>query len=250
VFSGSGGLYAEDKDSTYTNSIGMEFVLIPAGIFMMGADKNIEEPYDQELPSHKVKISKPFYLGIFEVTQQQWADVMGDQPSMYKGKDNPVEMVNWEDVQEFITRLNQKEGHSRYRLPTEAEWEYAARAGSTSAYYFGNDGAQLADYAWFADNSSNSTHPVGQKRPNAWGLHDMLGNVWEWLGDRFNGTYYENSPFEDPSGPTSGTRRVLRGSSFGSSALQCQTTRRLSFSPALSSDEFGFRLALSVEDRK
>jgi formylglycine-generating enzyme required for sulfatase activity len=165
-------------EKTYTNSIGMEFVLIPSGSFMMGADKNFEDASDDETPRHRVTISQPFYLGKYEVTQGEWAEVMGSNLSRFKGRSNPVENVSWDDAIEFIRRLNQKEGHCRYRLPAEAEWEYAARAGSASTYSFGDDAGQLGRYAWYGGNSGDSTHPVGQKEPNAWGLYDIHGNVW------------------------------------------------------------------------
>jgi formylglycine-generating enzyme required for sulfatase activity len=135
----SGGvLDAQAADKTFTNSIGMEFVLISAGLFVMGADKNFEDADDDETPRHQVRISKPFYLGKYEVTQEQWSTVMENNPSQFKGRNNPVEQVSWNDAQEFIKHLNRKEGHKRYRLPTEAEWEYAARAGTTTTYSFGD----------------------------------------------------------------------------------------------------------------
>jgi formylglycine-generating enzyme required for sulfatase activity len=165
-----------------TNIIGMEFVLIPAGSFTMGDDG--ESADDDEKPRHRVTISQPFYLGKYEVTQMQWAVVMGNNPSRFKELSNPVENVSWNDVQEFIRRLNQMLlGARKYRLPTEAEWEYAARAGTTSAYSFGDDAGNLYRYAWYKGNSEDKTHPVGQRDPNAWGLHDMHGNVWEWVED-------------------------------------------------------------------
>ena len=170
-------------DSSFHNSIGMEFVLIPSGSFVMGRDPLFEEDRDDELPQHKVNISKPFYLGKYQVTQAQWVAVMEDNPSGFKGPANPVEQVSWNDAQEFIKRLNVKEGHNRYRLPTEAEWEYAARAGADTVYFFGNDENILPVYAWFIDNSRKTPHPVGKKRPNAWGLYDVHGNVWEWVQD-------------------------------------------------------------------
>jgi formylglycine-generating enzyme required for sulfatase activity len=149
----------------------------------MGANKNFEDASDDETPQHRVSISKPFYLGKYEVTQAQWEAAMGSNPSEFKGRDNPVELVSWEDAQEFISRLNRKEGHSSYRLPTEAEWEYAARAGSISAYNFGDDSGQLQSYAWYGEeHNAGSTHPVGQKQPNALGLYDMHGNVGECGG--------------------------------------------------------------------
>jgi formylglycine-generating enzyme required for sulfatase activity len=160
---------AQAAEKTHTNSIGIEFVLIPSGSFTLGADKNVEAAKDRETPQHRVNISKDFYLGKYEVTQQQWVAVMGSNPCRFNGLSNPVEQVSWDDAQEFIRRLNQQEGHNRYRLPTEAEWEYPARAGTTSTYYFGDDVGSLSDYAWFDGNSDDTTHPVGQKQPNAWG---------------------------------------------------------------------------------
>jgi formylglycine-generating enzyme required for sulfatase activity len=238
---------AEELARFYTNSIGMKFVLIPAGTFMMGAEKKLEGTHDYELPSHQVTISKFFYLGVYEVTQGQWQAVMGNNPSKFKGKDNPVEQVSWKDIQVFIRRLNQKEGHSRYRLPTEAEWEYAARARSTSIYYFGDDESQLGDYEWYRANSGNTTHPVGQKRPNAWGLYDILGNLTEWAEDWFGETYYANSPSVDPTGPSSGSMRALRGGCWASDARGSRSAYRGGNSPDYSDQIEGFRLALSLE---
>jgi formylglycine-generating enzyme required for sulfatase activity len=245
VFS-SGPVTADELANTYTNSIGMKFVLIPAGSFMMGADKNFEDASDEELPRHQVRISKPFYLGVYEVTQKDWAAVMGNNPSKFKGEDNPVETVSWDDAQAFVARLNQKEGHSRYRLPSEAEWEYAARAGSTSAYYFGDNESQLGDYAWYEDNSGQEAHPVGQKRPNAWGLYDMIGNVWEWAQDRY-GSYYANSPSADPIGPFLGDSRINRGGGWNRGARLCRSASRVGYDPARRNEDRGFRLAFSPE---
>ena len=145
-------------DKTWVNSIGMEFVLIPAGSFMMGS----EEGESDERPVHQVTISRPFYLGKYEVIQAQWQAIMGNNPSLFQGDPKlPVEQVWWTDVQEFIRKLNAKEGGNQYRLPTEAEWEYAARAGSTTTYSFGGDASRLGEYAWYKDNSGGKTHPVG-----------------------------------------------------------------------------------------
>jgi formylglycine-generating enzyme required for sulfatase activity len=237
---------AEELSSTYTNSIGMKFVLIPAGTFMMGADRNYEGANNDEQPLHQVTISKAFYLGVYEVTQGQWEAVMDNNPSEFKGTDNPVERVTWEEAQAFITRLNQKEGHSRYRLPTEAEWEYAARAGSTSTYYFGDDFSQFGAHAWYHANSDETTHPVGQKRPNAWGLYDMIGNVWEWTGDWYGQSYYANSPSVDPTGPSSGPVRVLRGCGWSLIAGRCRSARRAMSDPNNRVGTFGFRVAISL----
>jgi formylglycine-generating enzyme required for sulfatase activity len=158
-----------------------------------------------------------------------------------------VEQVSWDDIQVFIQRLNQKEGHNRYCLPTEAEWEYAARAGTTSTYSFGDDADNLGQYAWYYDNSGIRMHPVGQKRPNAWGLYDMHGNVWEWVQDWYGGGYYSSSPSTDPKGPSSGSRRVIRGGCWGTFAEYCRSAFRFDRRPGVRRDGLGFRLALSPE---
>ncbi len=203
----------------FENSVGMEFVLIPAGEFMMGSPEG-EGDYD-ERPQHKVIITRPFYMQTTPVTQAQWKKVIGRKflrrtknPSYFKGDDLPVERVSWKDAQRFLEKLNQKEQKGRYRLPTEAEWEYACRAGSATKYSFGNDEGRLGEYAWYDKNSGGKTHPVGQKKPNAWGLYDMHGNVWEWCSDWYDKDYYRNSPSRNPKGPTNGRYRVLRGGSW------------------------------------
>jgi len=197
-------------ESTFRNSIGMEFMRIPAGTFQMGS--NDPNAYNDEKPVHTVRISKPFYLGKYEVTQGQWEAIMGKNPSQFQGGPKlPVESVSWEDVQEFIRRLNAEEGRKSYRLPTEAEWEYAARAGTMTAYSYGDDARQLEEYAWYQENSGKKTHSVGQKQPNAWGLYDMHGNVGEWVQDWYGP--YTTGAVEDPVGPSSGLFRVNRGGS-------------------------------------
>ena len=220
-----------------TNSVGMTFVRIPAGSFMMGSDNGDSD----EKPVHRVKISRSFYIQTTEVTQAQWKAVMGNNPSRFKGDNLPVERVSWNDAQEFIKRLNRKEGGSKYRLPTEAEWEYAARAGSTGAYCFGDDKSRLGDYAWYISNSGNKTHRVGAKKPNRWGLYDMHGNVWEWVQDRFGS--YSSSPSTDPSGPSSGTDRVDRGGGWSASAGHCRSANRVRGEPGLTDNDLGFRVA-------
>lgn len=177
------------------NSIGMQFVLIPAGEFQMGS----ETGYNDEKPVHTVRLTRPFYLGQYPVTQGQWQAVMGNNPSHFTSDPNrPVEYVSWDDVHQFIAKLNAREGVKLYRLPTEAEWEYAARARATTAYRFGSDEQQLAAYAWYDRNSGSTTHPVGQKQPNAWGLCDMHGNVWEWVQDWY-GSYAAGAGSTSPA---------------------------------------------------
>ena len=232
----------------FTNSIGMEFVLIPAGTFQMGCSSEAEECADDEKPRHEATISRPFYLGKYEVTQAQWQAVMGNNPSKLKGADHPVEHVSWEDAQEFIKKLNEKEGHTRYRLPTEAEWEYAARAGSTTAYSFGDDGDESWPYAWHCgDCRKGPTHPVGQKLPNAWGLFDMHGNVWEWVHDWYGREYYSAEAVTDPRGPEAGEERVQRGGGWNAPAQGLRSAMRASSAPGDGDFETGFRLALSPE---
>jgi formylglycine-generating enzyme required for sulfatase activity len=208
-------------NATFVNSIGMSFVRIPAGEFRMGSHQGDSD----ETPVHKVRISRPFYLGRYEVTQGQWQAVMGNNPSHFTGDPTlPVEQVSWEEVQGFVHTLNAKEGGTAYRLPTEAEWEYAARAGSRTPYSFGNDASMLGEYAWYGENAGGRTHPVGQHPPNAWGLYDMYGNVWEWVQDRYGP--YDGEAVIDPQGPSEGSYRVYRGGGWGTFAENCRSSDR------------------------
>jgi formylglycine-generating enzyme required for sulfatase activity len=198
-----------------------------------------------------VRITKPFYLGKFLVTQEQWAAVMGNNPSRrFKGPKNPVEMVAWNDCQEFLEKLNAKIGTQRgkFVLPTEAQWEYACRAGSTTRYCFGDDESGLGEYAWYRANSDMKTHQVGEKKPNAWGLYDMHGNVWEWCADWYGG-YYANSPTDDPTGPATGSDRVLRGGSWINVTGNCRSANRFWITPVYRSDDLGFRVSQVPVDR-
>ena len=163
-----GSIKEPEKIAKQDNSIGLKFTLIPAGEFYMGS-----EEYDEEKHVHKVRINNPFYLGTYPVTQREWKAVMRRNPSDFKGDDLPVEVVSWDNVQKFIKKLNEKEGTGKYRLPSEAEWEYACRAGTTTRYLFGDDESELGDYAWYGENSDGKTHPVGQKEHNPWGLYDI-----------------------------------------------------------------------------
>ncbi len=233
--------YTVSNFEIYTNSIGMEFVLIPAGEFMMGSNEQ-----DSEQPIHKVTIEQAYYLGRYEVTQEQWVAVMGDNPSHFKGDNNPVESVSWNDVQEFVRKLNEMESTDKYRLPSEAEWEYAARADTTNAYSFGNSASILGDYAWYSSNSGSKTRPVGQKKPNPWGLYDMYGNVWEWCQDSWHSNYEgaptDGSTWEDGSL----SYRVIRGGSWSVSADNCRSAFRFSFTPDVGYYVLGFRLLREV----
>ncbi len=196
----------------YKNSVGMELVLVPDGEFLMGSPRREPGRDGSERPQHEVRITKAFYIGAHEVTQEQYAAVMGKNPSKFPGARNPVERVSWHDAVEFCARLSEKDGQT-YRLPTEAEWEYACRGGSTTAYSFGSAPRRLGDHAWYSRNSGEKPHEVGLKLPNAWGLYDVHGNVWEWCQDWYDDDY-RSSTAEDPTGPTSGTYRCVRGGSW------------------------------------
>ena len=210
---------------------GMEFVWIPAGEFLMGSTSS--EADGDERPLTRVRISRGYWLGRHEVTQA----VTGTNPSEFSGCGRcPVETVSWDDAQEFIRSLNGRAGGSRYRLPTEAEWEHAARAGTAGDRYAPN----LDAIAWYGDNSGDRPHPVGQKAPNAWGLHDMLGNVWEWVQDWYGD--YPGGAVTDPGGPGSGSIRVIRGGGWDSGAGYCRGPGRFNGSPGVRVIYLGFRL--------
>jgi len=177
-----------DQQADLGGGVKLDLVLVPAGSFSMGSDSRLLA----EDPVHQVTFAKPFYMGKTEVTQRQWESIMGTNPSRFKGQDNPVEAVSWNASQEFIKKLNEKTGR-KFSLPSEAEWEWACRAGAATRFCFGDSDASLGDYAWYSANSSAGTHPVGEKRANGWGLHDMHGNVWEWCVDIWHQSY-EGAP--------------------------------------------------------
>lgn len=231
----------ETSDIFTSKTTGMEFIKILDGDFMMGSNE-----YHNEIPVHKVKITKPFYLGRCPVTKKQWTKVMGSNPSHFEGNNNPVELVSWDDAQNFIKKLNQMESTDKYRLPSESEWEYACRADTTTIYYFGDDESKLGGYAWYSGNSGRRTHPVGMKKPNPWGFHDMNGNVWEWVQDirhdDYDGASSDGSAWEDENS----SRRVLRGGSWSNLARGCRSASRDYCLHDYRKDNLGFRVLKEI----
>ena len=236
----------EVDDSTFTNSIDMEFVKISAGDFLMGAPEDEKYSDKEERPVHQVTIGNDFYIGVYEVTQDQWEEVMGENPSSFTGDGYlPVEKVSWAQVNEFIDALNDMEGTESYRLPTEAEWEYAARAGTDTAFSFGDDTSMMPDYGWFDDNSEDKTRPVGMKEANPWGLYDVHGNVAEWVQDEYHSNY--NKAPTDGSEWTNGVdRRVIRGGSWDNAEVNCRSAARESIGEGSRMNYIGFRLVKEI----
>jgi formylglycine-generating enzyme required for sulfatase activity len=228
---------ADTVEITTVKNLGMSFVTIPAGTFMMGEGGE----------AHQVTLTKGFELGVYEVTQEQYEQVMGSTPSHFRGPQNPVEQVSWNDAVEFCRKLSElpaeKAAGYVYRLPTEAEWEYACRAGTDTEYSFGDSESQLGGYAWYDENSGLTTHPVGGKRPNAWGLYDMHGNVWEWCQDWYGA--YPSGSVTDPPGAASGSARVYRGGSWFHYSDDCRSAFRNGSTPDDRSFGLGFRVLRS-----
>jgi|AntRauTorcE11898_2_1112593.scaffolds.fasta_scaffold04834_3 formylglycine-generating enzyme required for sulfatase activity len=221
---------------------GMELVKVEGGCFDMGCTIEQSNCDDDEKPVHEVCVDD-FYISKTEVTQKMWRKVMGNNHSRFDNCDNcPVENVSWKDVQEFIRKLNHKT-NGNYRLPTEAEWEYAARGGKKSQDYKYAGSNDIGSVAWHFNNSGGKTHPVGQKQPNELGLYDMSGNVWEWCSDRYDSDYYKNSPRNNPQGPNSGSARVYRGGCWRYGARYCRVAFRDRVSPGLTRSNLGFRLS-------
>jgi len=235
---------------------GIVLRLVPAGEFDMGA-LSAEEPwhrhgegerrklYKDDYPLHRVKISEPLYIGKYEVTQEQWKAVMGNNPSGFKGDNLPVEQVSWDDVQEFCRKAD-----DGLRLPSEAEWEYACRAGSTTKWCFGDNEDTLDEYAWYYENSGKKTHEAGTRKPNAWGLYDMHGNVWEWCEDVWHESYDGADRPDDGSAWTSGgeqSRRVGRGCSWGDGARVTRSAYRIGGEPDDRGNRLGFRVVVDAE---
>ena len=229
------------EDYFLVNGVSLEMVYVEGGSFDMGATTEQGSNADSdEKPVHSVTLSD-YYIGKCEVTQELWEAVMGSNPSNLKGAQNPVENVSWNDCQNFISRLNSLTGRT-YRLPTEAEWEYAARGGNKSRHYKYSGSGNIGNVAWCADNSGYKTYAVGTKSPNELGIYDMSGNVWEWCSDRYGG--YSAGAQTNPQGPSSGSRRVCRGGSWCLSADYCRVSHRFSYDPGFSSDYYGLRLVL------
>jgi len=237
-----------DRQDTPKTKSGPEMVLLPGGTFTMGDDK---EP---DATPHEV-VLRSFYVDKRLVTQAEYQRVMGKNPSRWKADENPVEQVRWSDAVRYCNARSRLDGldpcydlqtwecnfdANGYRLPTEAEWEYACRAGANTAYSFGNSPSQLKDYAWFKDNSGSRPHPVGQKRPNPWGLYDMHGNVWEWCNDFYKVDYYQDSPQENPKGPKAGETKVVRGGAWKFSADSCRSGYRYNEDPGYVDACFGY----------
>lgn len=241
----------------FTNSIGMTFRRVDAGSFLMGSPRIASSPFLSET-QHLTTLTQDYYMGCTQVTQAQYQKVIRENPSVFPGKKHklnpsqssyPVENVSWYQAYAFCLFLSslpeEKEAGRVYRLPTEAQWEYACRAGSTSAYCYGDDSSILDLYAWHGNNSSASTHPVGTKRPNAWGLYDMHGNVLEWCADWY--APYPNGTCTDPKGPATGYGRVFRGGSFDLCHQMCGSAFRSMNHPTYRMHNLGFRVAMCTD---
>jgi Uncharacterized conserved protein len=229
---------------TFTNPFtGMEFVLIPAGEFKMGSTLNpLKGMFSSESPAHEVTIEYNFYLGKFPVTQRQWVAVMGENPSHFKDNNRPIENISWDEIREFIKKLNEMEGTDKYRLPSEAEWEYACRAGTQTKYFFGNDESKLKEYVWYTKNSGRETHPVGKRKSNHWGLYDMNGNVWERVLDTWYGTY-TGAPSDGSARENGDTScQPMRGGAWSAPAGYCRSATRLIIKSKSRGSHIGFRL--------
>jgi len=253
------GLVEANPEKTFILPGGaeIEMVWIEPGTFMMGSPDTDDMAQDREKPQHEVTITQGFYLGRYEITQAQWESVMGTRPwegqklgtgEVYhrEGPDYPAVYVSWNDIQILIKSLNRTEGSGVYRLPTEAEWEYACRAGTETLWSFGDDESRLGDYAWYYDNALGAgeeyAHEVGTKLPNPWGLYDMHGNVEEWCQDWYDTSYYATLSTQDPTGPSTGSARVMRGGYFGSYARYVRSAFRDGGSPGFRGSLVGARL--------
>ena len=267
-------IYKNKKGQTEAEfKYGIKMVYVKGGEFLMGQSDEEREWlikkfgmnkyklfYKDEKPQHKVYV-KSFWIGKYEVTQKIWKAIMGNNPSHFKGDNLPLEKVSWNDVQNFLKKLNEKTGLN-FRLPTEAEWEYASRGGNLSrgykysgsnnpdevGWYWRNSGDNYLKGDWSFEKNNNKTHPVGMKKPNELGIYDMSGNVWEWCGDWYDKNYYSKSPYKNPEGPSSGSHRIERGGSWNYGARFMYCIVRLSLKPSYRSGDLGFRLVLYSVD--
>lgn len=258
VFSAPGKIAesnAERETITITlpGNVEMKFRLIPAGSFLMGSPESEQDRESGEGPQHKVTISRPFYMAIHEVTHEQWKAVTGEIRN-YAGFDGsnfdvPMMTTSWQECSDFIEKLNDL-GIGKFRMPTEAEWEYAARAGSTSRFYWGDDPdyMDIEDYAWFDENAEGEGHPVGEKEPNPWGLYDMAGNVWEWCQDWYS--EYGGEDQVDPVGPENGESKVFRGGEWFNPPQNCRSAYRGKFPPGNWLYFGGLRLVMEVSEEQ
>ena len=241
------GTSSTSKPQTVTvenNGMNVSFKMMPveAGTFTMGATDEQENPDEDEKPAHLVTLTEDYYIGETEVTQELWEAVMGSNPSSSKGKTLPVEQVAWVDCQQFINKLNELTGKT-FRLPTEAEWEYAARGGNKSKGYQYSGSNNIDAVAWYEENSRGGKfHPVKTKKANELGIYDMSGNVYEWCQDRFD--RYSSSSQTNPTGPAAGSERVFRGGGWGSQTKYCRLSFRNYQSPGTIRDDLGLRLVL------
>ena len=221
----------------------MKLVRIPAGKFMMGSPATEKGRFKDEGPQRQVTISKAFYMGVTEVTQTQYECVTGKNPSKFKGPQNPVDQVSWDDAMAFCTALSKKTRRA-VRLPTEAQWEYACRAGTKTRFSFGDDDKDFDAYGWCKTNSGGKTHPVGLKKPNAFGLYDMHGNVWEWCRDWHDAKFYANAKNVDPENTTAAKYRVVRGGSWKHLPQRCRAADRPGIPTNCRRTDVGFRVVV------
>ena len=240
----NGGGESEDSNQTFTvNGVSFDMIAVEGGTFTMGAtSEQGSDAYDDEKPAHQVTLSS-YYIGKTEVTQELWQAVMGSNPSKFSGTNLPVEKVSWEDCQSFVIKLNELTGKN-FRLPTEAEWEYAARGGNKSNGFKFSGGNNIAEVAWYSKNGNKISHPVATKAPNELGIYDMSGNVWEWCSDWYSSSYYTSSSQTNPTGPNSGSYRVYRGGSWSGNDRYCRVSHRDSNYPSYRFNYVGLRLAL------
>jgi formylglycine-generating enzyme required for sulfatase activity len=233
-----------EKHILEINNISVDLVKIPAGEFQMGSISEL--PYALETPVHSASISYEFFIGAFTITQEQFAAIMGTNPAHFRHAENlPIENVSWFDARTFCQKISEKTGR-RIRLPSETEWEYVTRAGTTTEYFFGDDSAKLPDYAWFEINSSEQTAPIGLKKPNPWGIYDIVGNVWEWCEDAWKSDYNDFSPDGSAFTNEKQPRRAVRGGAWNMDAFRCRSSYRSFDWNDAANNRLGFRIVVEL----